>query len=161
MTQGGCAEFKNSNLNSSWATATCPSLPNDFDQHSLPPSPIELSVENLFPWPEVEFPLRDGNDHFAAHHLPFQMRVGVVFARAVVMILRRRFMRGEFLEPYFIVVEQAALVIVYEDRGGDMHGIHQAHPFLNAAFGDEGFDRLRDIHEPPPVRNLEPQILCQ
>ena len=43
---------------------------------------------------EVEFAGGDGDDDFASHDLPLHVSVGVVFARAVVMVsLRRRIKR--------------------------------------------------------------------
>jgi hypothetical protein len=64
-------------------------FPNNLHQHSLRPPSVEFAVEDLLPRAEIELTARNGDYHFAAHDLPFQMRIGVVFARAVVMIARR------------------------------------------------------------------------
>lgn len=58
-------------------------LPNHFHKHPLWPATVELSIENLFPRAEVEFPMGDGNDHFAYHH-------AVNFVKVNSTLLRRR-----------------------------------------------------------------------
>jgi hypothetical protein len=45
---------------------------------------VEFASEDLFPPAEVEPALPDGNDHLAAHHLPFPVCVGIVLAGRVV-----------------------------------------------------------------------------
>ena len=50
-------------------TRANPLLPDDLDQHPLRPVAVELAVEDLLPRPEVELPLRDRDDHLAAHDL--------------------------------------------------------------------------------------------
>ena len=63
---------------------------DDFDEYALATPAVEFSVENLFPGTEIETGIRNGNDNFSAHDLPFQMRVGIILAGPVVLILRRR-----------------------------------------------------------------------
>jgi hypothetical protein len=95
----------------------CNSLPDDFYQYALPPAAVELAIEDLFPRAKVERAFGDGDDNLAAHNLAFEMRVGVVFPGAVVVVLRRRFMRRELFQPNIVVVEQAVLGIVDIDAG--------------------------------------------
>jgi hypothetical protein len=73
-----------------------PLLPDDLHQHPLAPSPVELTVEDLFPWAKVQFAFGDGDHHFAAHDLPFHVGVGIVLSRAVVLVLGRRRVRCQF-----------------------------------------------------------------
>jgi hypothetical protein len=69
-------------------------FPDYLDQHSLFSSAVEFAVENLFPRAEIQFAFGDRNDNFAAHDLTLQVRIGVVFAGAVVSIgVRRRVRR--------------------------------------------------------------------
>src|SRR5713101_5992140 len=68
------------------ASRRCGLLSSYLDQHSLPPSPVEFAVQNLFPRPEIEFAFGDCDDDFAAHDLTFEMGIGVVFAGAIVLI---------------------------------------------------------------------------
>jgi hypothetical protein len=60
------------------------SLSNHLHQHALRPSPVEFSLKDLLPGAEVEFAGGDGDDDFAAHDLPFEVGVGVVFAGAAM-----------------------------------------------------------------------------
>lgn len=80
------------------------SLADDLHQHALAPPAVELAVEDLLPRPEVELALGDGDYDFPAHDLAFHVGVGVILAGAVVVILSRGRMRGEFLEPDLIVM---------------------------------------------------------
>ena len=43
-------------------------------------------MENLFPWAQVEFAIRDRYDDFAGHEMAFQVRVRVVLASPVTAI---------------------------------------------------------------------------
>src|SRR3954453_7988791 len=66
---------------------------NDFHQDPFASPSIEFAVENLLPWPEVELSFGNGYHHLPPHDLPFQMRIGIVFAGAIVLVLRGWFMR--------------------------------------------------------------------
>jgi len=63
------------------------SFADDFDQDPFAAPAVEFAVVNLFPRPEIQRAFGDGHDHFAAHDLAFDVRVGVVLARPVVMVL--------------------------------------------------------------------------
>ena len=63
--------------------------------------------------------------HFTAHDLPFQVRIGVVLAGAVVPILVDRCMWRQLFKPHLIIVVQAALVVVDEYAGGYVHRIYK------------------------------------
>ena len=45
----------------------------DFDEHTLAPAAIELSIKNLFPRAQIKPALGDGDDHFAPHDLAFEV----------------------------------------------------------------------------------------
>jgi hypothetical protein len=50
-------------------------------------------------------PFSDGDDHLSAHDLPFQVGVGIVFARAVVVVVVRiGIERGKLFEPFAEIV---------------------------------------------------------
>src|SRR5262249_34886768 len=99
-------------------------FPEDFDQHPFRPTAVELAVEDLLPRPAVEPALGDGHDDLASHDLPLQVGVGVVLARAVVEVDVGGGVEGcQPLEPALVVLVQAGLVVVDEDRGRDVHGI--------------------------------------
>lgn len=62
-------------------------LTDNFDQHALLPVTVEFAVKNLFPGAEIQFAPGDGHDHFSAHHLALQMRIGIVFSCTIMPIL--------------------------------------------------------------------------
>ena len=134
------------------------SLSDNLDQHSFLAATVEFAVENLFPRTEIEFAVGDGDDDFAAHDLAFQVGVGVVFAGAVVSIGGGRRVRREFFQPDVVIVMQPALVVVDEDRCGDVHGVDQTKAFAHAALIDEFLDLRRDVDEAASVRNFKPKM---
>ena len=96
------------------------SFPDDLDQHALPAIAVKFPVEDLFPGTEIQFAFRDGHHHFTAHDLAFQMRVGVVLARAIVTVLRGGFVRREFFQPRFVIGKQSVLGVIDENGGSAM-----------------------------------------
>ncbi len=88
---------------------------DDLNQHALSTPAIELAIEDLFPRTEIEFAGSNRYDYFAAHDLPFQVRIGVIFAGAIVPVAGDRRVRGELLQPEFVVVVQTRFVVVDED----------------------------------------------
>jgi hypothetical protein len=89
-----------------------PLLPDKFDQHPLPPPAVELTVKDLLPGTRVEPAVGHCHHHLAAHDLALQVRVGVVLARPVVLVLADGGMRGQPLQPLFIVLMQAILIVI-------------------------------------------------
>ena len=142
-------------------TALRGSLPNDFDKHALAAFAVEFAVENLFPRPEVQLPVRDRHDDFATHDLAFQVGVGVVFAGAIVAILRGRLTRRELLQPDIVIVQEAVLGIIDVNAGGNVHRINEAKAFLHAALADQFLNGRRDVLVAAPARNLEPKMFSQ
>jgi hypothetical protein len=53
------------------------SLPDNLDQHPLPPAAIKLVIKDMLPRTEVQIPLSNRNNNFAAHDLAFVVGVGV------------------------------------------------------------------------------------
>jgi hypothetical protein len=89
---------------------------DDLDQHPLSAPAVELTVEDLLPRPEIQPASGDGHHDLAAYHLPLQVCVGVVLASAVMPVLVGGRVRGETLEPFLVIVVQAALVIVDQNN---------------------------------------------
>src|ERR1051325_3785123 len=67
-------------------------------------------------------------------------------------------MRSKLLQPGFIVMVKSALVIVYEDRSRDVHGINQTKTLADPALTDEFLDPRGDVDEPPPRLHFKPQM---
>ena len=94
-------------------------------RHPLPAFPIKLAVKNLLPGAEIEAALAD-RDHRLTHHLALHVGVGVVLAGLVVLVAANRFVGGQLFQPALVILVQAALVVVDEDRGRDVHGVYQS-----------------------------------
>ena len=75
--------------------ATVPSFSNYLHQHPLPAAAIKFAVENLFPRAEVELAFSNRDYNFAAHKLPFDVGVAVVFAGEIVSIVAGGFVWRE------------------------------------------------------------------
>jgi hypothetical protein len=73
-------------------------LPNNLDQHPLPPFSVEFAIEYFLPRTEIELALCDRNDHFASHDSSFEMSVCIVFG-AVVGVLVVRLFWSQFFQP--------------------------------------------------------------
>src|SRR5207237_2134278 len=69
--------------------------------------------------------------------------------------------RREPLQPVVEVLDQAALVVVHVDGGGDVHRVYEAEPIRDPALAHELLDLRRDVQVPAPLRNLEPELLAR
>ena len=69
-------------------------ITDDFDQNALPATAVELPVKDLFPRAKIQPAIGDGHHHLAAHDLALQMRIAVVFARAVMALATDRLVRS-------------------------------------------------------------------
>ena len=134
---------------------------DDFHEDPFFPSAIKFAVEDLFPWSEIEFALRDRDHDFAAHDLPLQVRVCVVLAGSIVMVLGSGGVRRKLLQPDFVIVVETALVVIDENGGRDVHRAAEAESTLDFAFADQLFNRLRDINETATTFDFKPEIFSQ
>jgi hypothetical protein len=124
-------------------------LAYDFYQDSFSSFAVELAVKYLLPRAEIKLTAGYGHDHFPAHHAAFQVGVGVVL-EAVVLILRVRLFRSQFLQPDLEVVMKPRLIVINKNAGGYVHGVTQHKAFLYAAFIQTLFNLRRDIDKFPP-----------
>ena len=76
-----------------------PLLPNNLDQHTFPPPAVKLTVKDPLPRAEVESAVGHRDHNLAPHHLPLQVRVGIVLAGAVVPVLVDRRVRRQPFKP--------------------------------------------------------------
>jgi hypothetical protein len=72
-------------------------LTYDLGQHPLPPPAVKLPVKDPLPGAKIETAVGYRDDDLAAHYLPFQMRVRVILAGAVVPVLLDRRVRRQLL----------------------------------------------------------------
>ena len=135
-------------------------LAEDLDEHAFRAAAVELAVEDLLPRAEIELPAGNRHDDFPAHDLPLVVRVGVVFAGAVVTVaLGRRVEGGQLLQPALVVFVQPRLVVVDEHARRDVHRVAQKDPLLDAALPDGRFDLGRDVQEVHSFWNFEGKVL--
>lgn len=139
------------------------SLPNDLHQNPLAAAAIKLIVKNVLPRAEVELAIGNGDHHLTSHDLAFVMRVGVVFAGAVMQVAAAgRVGAGvegdEFFQPAIIVLVQAAFVVVNEDTGRDMHCVYKYQALLNSTFRDAVFDVAMNVDDHPTFGYVHPEF---
>jgi len=75
----------------------------------------------------------------------FEMCVGVIFSSLMMAVVRVGW--RQFFEPFFDVVDQAALVIIDVNCRGDMHRRHEAEAVGDAAAGDNFFHLPGDVDQ--------------
>ena len=69
-------------------------------------------------------------------------------------------MRGQSLQPFFVVVRQSGFVVVDKDRSRYVHGVDERQPFADAALKQARFNIGSDVDEGPPGGHLEPEFLA-
>ena len=104
---------------------------DDLNKDPLIPPSIELPIENLLPWTEIESPLCDGYNDFPPHNCALQVRIRIVF-RTIVVVLTMWLFWGQSFEPCFKVSMQTRFIIVDKDGGGDVHRVYQADSLLDS-----------------------------
>jgi len=134
------------------------SFSDNFHENPLPPITVEFSIEDLFPGAEVEFAVGDRDDDFAAHYLAFEVGIGVVFAGAVVVILRSGSVRGEFFQPDFIIVVKTAFVVVDENGRSNVHRVAETKPLVHAASENQLCNGVGDIDKAAASFDFEPEV---
>src|SRR5690606_6051685 len=63
-------------------------LAHDLHDDAFPPAPVELGVVDLLPRTEVHAAVGDGDDHLVVDEQALEMGVAVVFAGAMVPVIR-------------------------------------------------------------------------
>lgn len=99
-------------------------LPNNLHQHPLPPSPVELVIENVLPRAEVQLAVGDGDDDFAAYD-----RVLRGVASIPPAILARRVSEGR---GGSVAEEQRAIAV---SAGNDRDRCVRSHCVPRSRFG--------------------------
>jgi hypothetical protein len=68
-------------------------------------------------------------------------------------------MGGKLLEPSFKILVQPRLVIVYENRSGDMHGVDEAQPLADAAGAQTGVHIAGNVDKAAAGGDFKPEFL--
>jgi hypothetical protein len=131
------------------------------NQHSLPTSPVEFAVENLFPRAEIQFALGNCDDDFAAHDLTLEVGVSVVFAGAIMPIKGGRCMWRQCFQPQLVIVVKPRFIVIDKHRGSDVHGVDETEAFGDAASVNKLLDLRRDVDEPTSIGDFEPKMFSE
>src|SRR5262245_30468295 len=137
--------------------ATLSLLTHDFHNDSLIALTVKLSVENALPGPEIKLSRRDRDNHLVMNEKCLEMRVAVIFSGVMVPIILTE--GGEPFKPLVDIFNQAALIVVDVDSGGDMHRGNQNHAFLHPTLSDDVFHLGCDVHVGPVSLGVELQII--
>lgn len=135
-------------------------LADDLDQQAFLPHAVELIVEDVFPRSQVELSIRDGDNDLTPHDLSFQMGIGVVLS-TIVLVLGMGLLRSELLQPDLIVVVQARLVVVDENRCCYVHRVHQYKTIPNAALRHQSLNFVVNGNDGPTPGHVHPNFFCQ
>src|SRR5205814_3801175 len=121
------------------------------------PFAVELGVEDLLPWAEIEFATGNRQHDLMPHDRPLQMRVCIVFASLMVAVVQTG--GRQLLEPLLKVVDESILPVVHVNAGGNVHRRHQYRAVTYSAFGDDRSDVVGDSDELLTLFRVEPEIV--
>ncbi len=136
-------------------------FPNYLHQHSFSASAVKFAIENLFPGAEIQFAAGYCHNDFPAHDLPFEVGIGIILAGSIMIVLRRRIVRGQFIEPDLVIMQKALLGIVDKNGGRDMHRVDQTDSFPDAAFSNQVLYGPGDIDKASAPRDFEPKLFSK
>ena len=86
-----------------------PLLPDAPDQNPLAPPAVEFATEDTLLGVKVEPAVGHHSHDFAAHDLPLQACISVIFTGATVEILAGRCLWGQLLPPLVVILVQTVL----------------------------------------------------
>lgn len=131
-------------------------LANRLDDHTFAPLAIELRVENLLPWPQIQLPVGDWQDHLMVHDKVLEMGFAVILARPMMAIVPRG---GKATKPLLDVFDETGFKIVNVDGSGNVHCADEAKSFLDARALHQRRDFSRDANELFPLLGLKGEIV--
>src|SRR5205823_8134336 len=139
----------------------CLSHPHGLEDDALGSLSIPFAIENALPGTEVEAPFGDGHDDFMAYCQRAQMCGGVVFAGAGVMPISLRIpWRDRVLEPLQNVLPKIRLMVIHENRRGDVHGGNEHHSVIDVGGGATLVDGVGDVDDLVSLFGVEGEIVC-
>ena len=68
-------------------------------------------------------------------------------------------MRGQFLQPHLVIMQEPLLRIIYEHGRSYVHRVYQAEPLLDFALMNQVSYRLGNIYKTASIRHFEPKVL--
>ena len=131
-------------------------FPHHFNNDSFRALPVELGIIDLLPGTEVQLSVCHRNDHFVMYDQALKVRIAVGFARAMVPVILAE--RGQLFEPLVDVLDETVLRIVDIDACRNMHGGHEDHALVDAAFRQRRLDLRGDVDVFAVLLRTERQI---
>src|SRR6266446_693549 len=131
-------------------------FPYDFDDETFVTLTVKFAIEDLLPGSRIETSIRNRDDHLVVQQQIFEMGIAVVFARAVMVILR--VFGSDLLYPLHNVLPKAGLVVIDYHSGSDMHRRDKRESFLDAALCDNVLHLLGDRHKFFPLLGMEGEV---
>src|SRR5882672_4252191 len=142
--------------------STNPQILKSSDSHDLHHNPllalaVELRVEDLLPWTEIERPAGNRQDHLMTHDRALQVRVGVVFPGVMMPVIEAG--GRQLLEPRLEVVDQALLPVVHVHARRDVHRRDEDRSLLHRALLHDGGHVIGDANEFLLLLRVEHQVV--
>ena len=132
-------------------------IAEDLDNDALGAPAVEFGVEDPLPGAEVEASGSDRKNDLVVDENCFEVGVTIVLTGFVMAIVGTE--GGERFQPLVNVVDEAGLVVVDVDSGGDVHGGDEREAFPYAAFRDGRFHLRRDVDILTMLPGVEGEVL--
>src|SRR6516165_12444489 len=87
------------------------------------------------------------------------MSIGVIFC-LVMFVLRMRFLRREFLQPFLDIAVESGFVIINEHACSDVHGVDEEQAFFNSALPQAILNLRRDSKKLATLPGLKPKLFA-
>ncbi len=129
----------------------------DFDDDAFAALAVELRIEDPLPGAEVETAVGYRQRGLVVQEQRLQVCIAIVFASLVMLVVRPR--GSQFLKPLADVLDEAALVIIHIDGGGDMHRGDKAETVLDTAADDDLLDPVCDVNHLAALLRFKDKVL--
>jgi hypothetical protein len=132
-------------------------FPDYLHQYFFLAPAVELSVKDLFPGADIQFPFCDGYDHFSSHDRALHVPVSVILAHIVAVLGDGR-MGRKLLQPRVKILVKPCFIVVDEHRRRDVHGVAQKKAVIYTALNEALFNLGSDVDVGPSRRRAKPQL---
>jgi len=78
------------------------------------------------------------------------MSIGIILTSVIVPVLPYGFVRRELLQPCFVSFVLPTFIIIDENGGSNMHGVHESVTFTTLKFYQNWFNSFREQDPTPP-----------
>jgi hypothetical protein len=129
----------------------------DFDDDAFATLPVELRIEDALPGAEVEAAVGYRQHGFVVQEQRLQVCIAILFSSLVMLVVGAS--GRKLLEPFADVLDEAALVIIHIDGGGDMHRGDKAETVLDTAAADDLLDPVSDVNHLAALLRFKDKVL--